>query len=509
MVCPKCNHKQIFDFAICPKCGNNLNEESNINCITICPSCSANINNDDVFCPKCGIKLSILEIPQKNPPEILNDSSHDEIDYSLWPLQPMLYGIAIFFLVLPAIFRINFFLIAFIEVGVWVLLLLTQTELLSKYNFISKQFNLRKIITHGLKGKAVLVGIIIFEICLLCLSFITSESYRLNKFHQEVQTLVQGNNKTELNELFRSELKDSSNESIMYIINQAIIRSNKPFLDSIVSDFGILPDAIQDSVVKIFTGLKLQIYTSDYLASRLLSSDFHLNKAESKVTAMISKTDLEIEVTKQLYTKLNNTSSVEENIRVIDRTIQSIRDYFRTPNDSIWASIQLKSAEIDSLVKYSNKSIDMPDKPVYHKPTFDAPTYINGVSMPYDGDGLWVIDGSKSYVITGASRDPVPYFSGHVTKTDQTTSIYYSGNGYTYDATICEYVSEEEYNESLSSFRQEQVEAASDYKEEMKEYNASVISYKTYLKNVPIIKIKIINLFNSINLSINQLTGKI
>jgi len=218
---------------------------------------------------------------------------------------------------------------------------------------------------------------------------------------------------------------------------------------------------------------------------------------------------LEIEVAKQLYTKLTTTSTVEENSRVLDRTIRSIRDYFKTPNDSIWCSIQLKLWEIDSLFKYSNNEMGMPDKPVYHRPSFDAPDHLSGYVIPYDGDGVLIGSYPKFYVIEGVEKDMSGYFEGYVTKTDRTTSIYSKANGSTWDATVCEYISTSEYNEAVASYRQEQADATSNYKAEMKEYNSSVSNYKSYKKNAPLIKTKITNLFNSINLSINQLTGKI
>jgi uncharacterized membrane protein YvbJ len=80
MVCPKCNHKQIFDFIKCPKCGRDVNGESDINNKTYCPSCGANIRPDDAFCPKCGKKLSIPESPQKDPPDIELESYDQDIE---------------------------------------------------------------------------------------------------------------------------------------------------------------------------------------------------------------------------------------------------------------------------------------------------------------------------------------------------------------------------------------------------------------------------------------------
>jgi hypothetical protein len=479
--------------------------------LTNCNTCGSPINNEDIYCPKCGTKLQNAE---KEKDQVSNGPENFLKNF---PFALTLTSLISFIFLL--ILKIPFLFVLFIEIAFFSFFCIKYPKFLNKFHSVPDVIKVISNYKKSLRGKFIVTGILIVELLLLFLSVITSDFYHRYAFQNKVNELVSTSNTKAIEDYYSEIIETECEDSLYILISKSIGLPTKPLSLQIQKDFGNYSSNLQEKVVNLFKSKNLQVFKPDSIATLLIQSKFipppyvqmAMKTHDTSVLLMVSSNML-----KSIVKECENFTPEEiiahkikfSQVNDLFMTINNFRAFFRPKEDTLWSDIQKYIWEFDTLRGYFNHlKTDLPEKPRLERCTFSGPTSLSGAVIPYDGEGLCVTDGSKFYIITGVSKDPVGYFDGYVNITDETESIYSKNNGSTWDATICEYVSPQEYNDAVKRFHQDQKDAQVKYAKDLRDYKQEMANYNNFIKSAPIIKSYIINLIGFIKTTLTKIKG--
>lgn len=406
------------------------------------------------------------------------------------------------FFIFIALISGKIILLLFILLNIFVLIFFFRTSFIHKYGLLPINIDKKSVFPAGsLKKKINLSILIVIELVLVSFLIRDTNFYQRYSFKSEVDDFVEIDSNMGMISYLDKTINSNSQDSILYLITRSFDMKIYPLKGSIERYESNLEGVMLDSVISLYQKNKVSYSTKENLGKKLFMSNFKPSTTLIKMMKTHPENNIRDYCFDQLMDHLSKLKTYNKedhdtptdyfkdlrysDIASIRYRIEGFLNLFGVKKDSLWGQILSSLYTIDTTAEfvYENK-VYKPTKPRLEKASFDRPSHLAGAVVPYDGNGLLVTDGIRFYLVFGVDRFP-GYFNAYVDFTGETQTIVNYSNNSTWDARVCNFVGEDEYNERLEAYYEEVQENKEYYNKELAEYNKELISYNNFTSLIP------------------------